>query len=66
VRRYREKGFEVVMVGDGLSDRCGARAADRVVARGELLEWCRAQGIAAEPFADFADVEALAGPARAR
>jgi 2-hydroxy-3-keto-5-methylthiopentenyl-1-phosphate phosphatase len=58
VRELKRRGFTTVMVGDGLSDRCGARAADRVVARGELLEWCRAEGIAAEPFESFADVAA--------
>ena len=60
VREYQARGFTVVMVGDGYSDRCGARAADRVVARGVLLDWCRAEGIAAEPFSNFADVAAWA------
>jgi 2-hydroxy-3-keto-5-methylthiopentenyl-1-phosphate phosphatase len=49
-----------VLVGDGLSDRCGAREADRVVARGTLLDWCAAEGVPALPFRDFADVAALA------
>jgi 2-hydroxy-3-keto-5-methylthiopentenyl-1-phosphate phosphatase len=48
------------MVGDGLSDRCGARAADRVFARGGLLEWCAANGVAAAGFDSFADVAVLA------
>ena len=56
----RRLGYEVVMIGDGLSDRCGARAADRVVARGDLLEWCRREGVPAEPFEDFADVARFA------
>jgi 2-hydroxy-3-keto-5-methylthiopentenyl-1-phosphate phosphatase len=56
VRRYQARGFRTVLVGDGYSDRCGARAADHVLARGGLLPWCRAEGIAAEPFASFADV----------
>lgn len=55
-REHRERGYEVVMVGDGLSDRCGARAADHVLARDELLAWCRAEGLAATPFQDFRDV----------
>lgn len=62
VRAQRDAGFRTVMVGDGLSDRCGARAADRVVARGSLLAWCASNGVAAEPFHDFA---ALAARARA-
>lgn len=60
VRRHRARGAVTVVVGDGLSDRCGARAADRVIARGGLLTWCRSEGIAAEPFEDFTDVLALA------
>jgi 2-hydroxy-3-keto-5-methylthiopentenyl-1-phosphate phosphatase len=60
VRDWRERGFTTVLVGDGLSDRCGARAADEVVARGELLAWCRREGVPAREFRDFADVAALA------
>ena len=56
VQRWREKGFRVVMVGDGLSDRCGARIADQVVARASLLAWCREQEISATAFEGFADV----------
>jgi 2-hydroxy-3-keto-5-methylthiopentenyl-1-phosphate phosphatase len=60
VRDWRERGFATVLVGDGLSDRCGARAADQVVARGHLLDWCRREGRPAREFRDFADVAALA------
>jgi len=60
VKREQRAGYQVVLVGDGLSDRCGARVADRVLARGELLAWCREQSIAAEAFDDFSDVVALA------
>jgi 2,3-diketo-5-methylthio-1-phosphopentane phosphatase len=60
VRRHRASGYEVVLVGDGLSDRCGASAADRVMARGELLVWCERTGIPAVPFHGFADVAAWA------
>jgi len=60
VRAQREAGYRTVMVGDGLSDRCGARAADRVVARGGLLTWCASNGVAAEPFHDFAELAARA------
>src|SRR6185436_1286893 len=41
---WRARGCEVRVVGDGFSDRCAARAADRVFARGSLLEWCRGEG----------------------
>jgi HAD superfamily phosphoserine phosphatase-like hydrolase len=56
VARWRERGYRVTVVGDGFSDRCGARAADRVIARRDLLAWCRRQGITATPFESFADV----------
>src|SRR5881628_941460 len=56
VRSFHAGGCEVVLVGDGLSDRCAAAAADAVLACGELLDWCRAQGIAATPFENFTDL----------
>ena len=58
VRDHQRRGVTVVMVGDGFSDRCGARAADHVLARGALLGWCRDEGIAAAPFENFGDVAA--------
>ncbi len=65
VRRWRDRGYVTVLVGDGLSDRCGAREADRVLARRDLLAWCRSEGVAAEPFQDFAEVAARVGAWRA-
>ena len=59
VRAWRARGYRTVMVGDGLSDRCGAREADAVVARRGLLEWCRAEGVAARAFDSFADFIAM-------
>jgi HAD superfamily phosphoserine phosphatase-like hydrolase len=56
VARWRALGYRVVVVGDGFSDRCGARAADRVIARRDLLAWCRREGISATPFENFGDV----------
>ncbi len=55
VRRWKGRGYVTVLLGDGLSDRCGAREADRVLARGDLREWCAREGIAAQAFRDFAD-----------
>jgi HAD superfamily phosphoserine phosphatase-like hydrolase len=57
-REHRARGGRVVFVGDGLSDRCGAAAADLVFARASLWEWCVREGLPARPFIDFA---ALAG-----
>lgn len=56
VRRYRSLGFHTVLVGDGLSDRHGASAADTVFARGGLAEWCEAEQIEWLPFEHFGDV----------
>jgi len=57
-RRGRERGFRTCAVGNGWSDRCMAREADAVFARGGLLDWCRDQGRTVTPFEGF---EALAG-----
>jgi HAD superfamily phosphoserine phosphatase-like hydrolase len=54
-----------VFVGDGLSDRCGARAAGTVYAKHALLDYCRREGIAATPFETFADVARAEGLAPA-
>jgi len=58
VRDWSARGWRTVFVGDGGSDRCGARAAEVVVARGDLLAWCGEQGIPARSFAGFADLRA--------
>jgi 2,3-diketo-5-methylthio-1-phosphopentane phosphatase len=60
VRRYQAEGHRVVLVGDGGSDRHGALAADVVLARGSLREWCQANGVAHTPVEDFRDVAAFA------
>ncbi len=57
VMARRAQGFaRRVFVGDGLSDRCGARAADVVYAKGDLAPWCKREGIPARPWRTFADV----------
>jgi HAD superfamily phosphoserine phosphatase-like hydrolase len=43
-------------VGDGVSDRCVALAADRVFARDGLAAWLGAQGATYEPYDDLRDV----------
>lgn len=45
----------VLMVGDGRSDFCVAGQVDHVLAKGELVDECRRQGIACTPFHDFSD-----------
>jgi 2-hydroxy-3-keto-5-methylthiopentenyl-1-phosphate phosphatase len=45
-------------VGDGVSDRCACRAADRVFARGWLARDLAADGIPHELFETLEDVAA--------
>lgn len=58
VREARPEHDTLVYVGDGLSDRCGAEAADVVFAKfgRDLLPYCEHHGIPVTPFTDFADV----------
>ncbi len=58
VRQVKEKTKPVVYVGDGLSDRCGAKEADIVFAkRGrDLLRYCQQNQIEHYDFGDFKDV----------
>jgi len=46
----------VVFVGDGYSDACGARAADLVLAKKDLAQYCEAEGISYNNFSNFDDV----------
>lgn len=48
----------IAYVGDGVSDRCAALAADRVFARAGLARWLAGRDTAFEPFDDFRDVAA--------
>jgi 2-hydroxy-3-keto-5-methylthiopentenyl-1-phosphate phosphatase len=54
---YRRRGYFIVYVGNGLSDRCPSENADLVFAKGELLEHCRAKHIDCVEFRNFRDVE---------
>ncbi|MBI5534181.1 MAG: HAD-IB family phosphatase [Deltaproteobacteria bacterium] len=56
VRRARELGMRVIVVGDGASDLCGARLADVVIARGSLAEHCAREQIAYLPWQSLQDV----------
>jgi 2,3-diketo-5-methylthio-1-phosphopentane phosphatase len=57
---------QVLYVGDGASDFCVAPRADRLLAKGRLLEHARATGIACDPMRGFEDaigvLERLAEP----
>ena len=49
-------GKETVYVGDGVSDRCGAEASDRVFARRGLARYLAERGKPFEPFDDFHEI----------
>lgn len=58
VRRARRRapGEPIVYVGDGLSDRCGAEAADVIFAKRDLAQFCETRELAYHPFDTFKDV----------
>lgn len=58
VRRAQQDGSQVVYIGDGLSDRCGADAADMVFAKRnrDLIEHCRAHNIPHYEYDNFQEV----------
>jgi 2-hydroxy-3-keto-5-methylthiopentenyl-1-phosphate phosphatase len=62
VEQARETHGPVAFVGDGVSDRFGARYADLTFAKHGLAEHCRAESIPFLPYEDFDDIrEALDG-----
>jgi 2-hydroxy-3-keto-5-methylthiopentenyl-1-phosphate phosphatase len=70
VERARVRHGPVAFVGDGVSDRFGARYADVTFAKEGLAEHCRREGIPYVPYRDFGDVrsalealDVIAGPA---
>ena len=64
-RTVEELGGRYVYVGDGVSDRCVARAAELVFARDGLARYLADEGVPFLPFENFHDVRAaLAGAAR--
>lgn len=56
VERARADQGAVAFVGDGVSDRFGARYADLTFAKHTLAEHCRGEAISFVPFEDFDDV----------
>lgn len=52
----RERGEYVIFIGDGLSDRPGAEAADEVFAKHSLAVYCRERGIKCHEFQTFNEI----------
>lgn len=59
LRRFRRPNVPLIFVAEKAEDVCPAREADLVFARGALLEACRAEGLACEPFGSLRDVERI-------
>ena len=58
VREARDASGPVAFVGEGASDRFGAKAADLVFAKDRLPSFCEADGVPYLPWRDFDDVRA--------
>ena len=56
VEEARRRGLETVLVGDGYSDVCAARRADRVFARGFLADRCGEEGVPFKGFEGFEEI----------
>jgi 2,3-diketo-5-methylthio-1-phosphopentane phosphatase len=57
MEKYKTQGYYVVYIGNGLSDRCPSKYADLVFAKGDLLDYCRENGVETTEFRNFRDVE---------
>ena len=49
-------GEKIIFVGDGLSDRFAAQAADLTFAKGNLLKFCEEQHLPYKPYSDFSEI----------
>lgn len=56
IQKYKSEGYQVIFVGDGLSDIEAVSVADRIYARDELLDYCKQQDIPATSFSDMRDL----------
>lgn len=56
LRAARQRGERVIFIGDGLSDRRAAEAADEVFAKHSLAEHCRTRGINFHEYQTFDEV----------
>lgn len=56
VNWLKNRGYSVVFVGDGTNDRYGASAADLVIARDRLADFCEKNSLAYKLWTDFYDI----------
>jgi HAD superfamily phosphoserine phosphatase-like hydrolase len=52
----RRRGEYIIFIGDGLSDRAAAEAADEVFAKHSLAEYCRERGINCHEYRNFDEI----------
>ncbi len=56
LRASRKQGEYVIFIGDGLSDRAAAAAADEVFAKHSLAEYCRGRGVNCHEYQTFDEI----------
>lgn len=56
IQIHRKEYDSIFFVGNGLSDRCAAQAADFVFAKDSLYTYCTEQGITCHFFKDFLEI----------
>lgn len=56
VVELHQRGYFVIFIGDGLSDKCGSRMADRIFAKDLLAEHLEEIGVGFEHFSTLDDV----------
>jgi 2-hydroxy-3-keto-5-methylthiopentenyl-1-phosphate phosphatase len=56
IQSFLNLGYRVIYVGNGDSDFIPAKYAHHVFATGELLEYCRENGLNYKPFENFTDI----------
>ena len=56
IKLFLGQGYRVIYVGNGDSDVFPAKYAHQVLARGELLAYCRENKLRCKPFEDLTDV----------
>ncbi len=56
IENYQKAGYLTVFIGDGKSDTDAVKTADKVYAKGHLLDYCQEHQIPAEGFENFEDL----------
>lgn len=57
LRKYMSMGYYIIYIGDSTTDRCPARYADLVFAKGNLSEYCLKEKINHIVYETFADIQ---------